>query len=127
MLDDKSFDIASTRVRSLYTLVIYNKIFSKLITVYFDTIEQEKIFQTLENYDKAVHLSMRSQYFYQKGRHDDAEKTVLQCLEEIKKLSKNKSQFSSVWLLIRKCLKNIKDKRKAEVLLKKILQKIINY
>ena len=29
MLDDKSFNIASTRIRSLYTLVIYNKIFSK--------------------------------------------------------------------------------------------------
>ena len=98
-----------------------------MITIYFNKIEKEKIFQTLGNYDRAVHLSMQSQYFYQKGQYDEVEKSVLQCFEEIKKLFKNKSQSSDGWLLIRKCLKNIKDKEKAEVILKQILQNIINY
>ena len=127
MLDNKSFDIASSRIRALYMLIIYNKAFNKLITIYFSKIEQEKILQTLGNYDKAVHLSMQSQYFYQNGQYDEVEKYVLQCFEEIKVLFKNKSQISDCWFLIRKCLKNIKDKKRAEVLLKKILQNIINH
>ena len=127
MLDNQSFNNAGFKIRSLYMLVIYNKAFNKLITIYFNKIEQEKILQTLGNYDKAVHLSMQSQYFSQNGQHDVVEKYVLQCFEEIKVLFKNKSQFSDCWLLIRKCLKNIKDKKRAEVLLKKILQNIVNY
>ena len=127
MLDNKSFDIASSRIRALYMLIIYNKAFNRLITIYFDKVEQKKIFQTLGNYDRAVHLSMQSQYLYQKGQYDKVEKSVLQCFKEIKKLFKNKSQFNDGWLLIRKCLKNIRDKKKAEVLLKKILQNIVSY
>ena len=127
MLDNKSFDIASSRIRALYMLIIYNKAFNRLITIYFDKVEQKKIFQTLGNYDRAVHLSMQSQYLYQKGQYDKVEKSVLQCFKEIKKLFKNKSQFNDGLLLIRKCLKKIKDKKKAEVLLKKILQNIVSY
>ena len=79
------------------------------------------------NYDRAVHLSMQAQHFYQKDQYDKVEKNVLQCFKEIKKLFKNKSQFNDGWFLIRKCLKNIRDKKKAEVLLKKILQNIVSY
>ena len=127
MLDKKLFNIASVRIRSLYMLIVYNKAFSKLITIYFRKINQEKIFKTLGNYDRAVHLSMQSQYFFQERQYDEVEKSVLQCFEEIKKLFKNQSKFNDGWLLIRKCLKNIKDKEKAEVFLKKILQNIISY
>ena len=127
MLDNKSFNIAGLRIRCIYMLVIYNKTFSKLITIYFDKVEKKEILQTLGNYDRAVHLSMLSQYFYQKGLYNKAEKNVLQCFEEIKKIFKKKSQFSDGWILIKKCLKNIKNKEKAEVLLKQILQNIVNY
>ena len=126
MLNNKSFNVAGSRIRSLYMLVIYNKVFNRLITIYFDKIKQEKFFQTLENYHRTIHLSMESQYFYQKGQYDEAEKSVIKCFEGIKKNFNNKSHLNDSWLLIRKCLKNINDKEKAEVLLKEILHNIVN-
>ena len=46
MLDNKSFDIASSRIRALYMLIIYNKAFNRLITIYFDKVEQNFFFFT---------------------------------------------------------------------------------
>jgi len=124
MLDNKLFDVASLRIRLLYVAVIYNKAFNKLLTIYFDKINNSKASSFLENYDKLIYLSMQAQYFYQKGIHDKAEKSVKKCFEELISFFKNKSQSDDGWLLVRKCLKNIKDKKKAKALLEIILQKI---
>ena len=51
-------------------------------------------------------------------------KSVKKCFEELISFFKNKLQFDDGWLLVRKCLKNIKDNKKAKALLEIILQKI---
>jgi hypothetical protein len=123
MLDDKLFDAVSLRIRLLYVLVIYNKTFNNLLTIYFDKVNN-KVLSVLENYDRLIYLSMQSQYFYQKGMHEKAENSVKKCFEELTVFFKSKSQFDDGWLLVRKCLKNIKDKKKAKMLLEIILRKI---
>ena len=120
MIDDKFYVDAGSRIRLLYTVVIYNKAFDNLIAIYFEKIDKEKIFSSLKSYDKSIHLSMESQYFYQRGENIKAEKSAKRCFEELISFLKNKSQVNDGWLLVRKSLKNIKDKKKAADHLEKI-------
>jgi tetratricopeptide (TPR) repeat protein len=124
MLNNKLFDLASLRIRSLYMLVIYNKTFDETIQNYFDQIKKDNFYKKLENYDMAVHLSMQSQYFFKKAQHTEAEKCAIQCINKVKILLKNNIQNSDGWLLIKKSLKNIKDPKKAKIILEQTLQNI---
>ena len=122
MLNNNFFNDASSRIISLYMLVKHNNYLNKLINIYFEKINKNKTFLSLKNNDKAIYLSIQSQYFYQTSKHDDAEKSVEQCFDMIIKLSKRKKTSTDFWLLIQKNLKNIKDKKKSEIILKKILE-----
>ena len=122
MLNNNFFNDASSRINSLYMLVKNNSNLNKLINIYFEKIDKKEIFSNLENHNKAIHLSMQSQYFYQINKHDDAEKSTQQCFEIIMKFFKSKNNSTDFWLLIQKNLKNIKNKKKSEILLKKILE-----
>ena len=122
MLEKKSFDIVGSRIRSLYMLITFNRSFDKLIKIYFEKIKKEKNFKKLKNFDEAIYFSLESQYFFQKAQYIDAELSARKCLEKIEYFFKKKYQVNESWLLVRKCLKNIKDKNKANEILKKILK-----
>ena len=124
MLDNQQFDIAGTRIRWLYMLIMYHKLFSALIQRYFDKTKSKKIFETLKGREKAIHLSMKSQYFYQNGQYNEAEECASRCISETKDLLENEAQRSDGWLLVKKSLRNIKDSGKARIILEQILQDI---
>ena len=124
MLDNQQHDIAGARIRWLYTLITYHNSFNVLLQKYFDKIENEEIFMELSKHEKIIHLSMQSQYFYHNGQYDKAEECAKRCLNEIKVLLKNKTQRTDGWLLVKKSLKNIKDSKKARVILEQILPSI---
>mgnify|MGYP006166907401 FL=1 len=121
MIDNNSFDTAGSRIRSLYMIVKVNKTFNKLIVIYFEKINDNSFFPKLKSFDKIIYLSMRSQYFYHTNKHEKAEKIVEECFKAIKNIIKKNEQNNDIWLLVRKCLKNIKNKKKSEYLLEQIL------
>ena len=122
MLNSKQFDIAGTRIRWLYMQIIHHKPFNLLIQKYFNKIKNKKIFEKLKGYEKAVHLAMKSQYFYENNQYNEAEDCSRQCINEIKIFLKNKTLRSDGWLLVKKSLRNIKDSGKARIILEQILQ-----
>ena len=122
MLNNNVFENASLRINSLYMLVKYNNYLNKLINIYFEKINKKEVFSNLKDNDKAIYLSMQSQYFYQINKHDDAEKSVQQCFDIIIKLSKRKKTSTDFWLLLQKSLKNVRKKKKSEIFLTQILE-----
>ncbi len=126
MLNNDAFENARLRINSLYMLIKHNSYLNKLINIYFEKINKKEIFSNLKDNDKAIYLSMQSQYFYQINKHDDAEKCVQQCLDIIIKISKRKKNSIDFWLLLQKSLKNVKNKKKSEIFLKKILENYEN-
>jgi len=126
MLNNDAFENARLRINSLYMLIKHNSYLNKLINIYFEKINKKEIFSNLKDIDKAIYLSMQSQYFYQINKHDDAEQSVQQCLDIIIKISKRKKNSIDFWLLLQKSLKNVKNKKKSEIFLKKILENYEN-
>ena len=124
MIKDKNLVVVGIRIRSLYMLVINNRSFNLLIQNYFNNIDSEKVINLLENYNQSIHLAMQSQFFYSNTSFDESEKITIQLFKKIKKLLKNKLHSNDSWLLIRKALKNIKDKKKARLILEQFLQDI---
>ena len=122
MLNGKQFNIAGIRIRWLYMQTIHHKPFNLLVQKYFRKIKDKKIFEKLKGYEKAVHLAMKSQYFYENSQYNEAEDCSRQCVGEIKILLKNKTQRSDGWLLLKKSLRSIKDSEKARIILEQILQ-----
>ena len=127
MINNKSFDDAGLRIRSFYILITYNKSFNKLILFYFEKLKKKNNLENLSNFDSTIHLSMESYYYYQQGKYDLAEKSALDCLGDIEKNLSKKLNYDDYFLLIKKSLKNIRDKNKAEYILDKILIKVKNY
>ena len=127
MINNKSFDKAGLRIRSFYMLITYNKSLNKLILLYFEKLQKENNLENLLNFSKTIHLSMESYYYYQQGKYDLAEKSALDCLEELEKNLAKKLNYDDCFLLIKKSLKNIRDKNKAEYILDRILIKVENY
>ena len=124
MLNSQQFDIAGTRIRWLYMLITYHKPFNALIQRYFDKTKNEKILETLKGREETVHLSMKSQYYYQNGQYNEAEECARRCINRTKVLLNNEAQRSDGWLLVKKSLRNIKDSGKARIILEQILQSI---
>ena len=124
ILDNQQFDIAGKRMRWLYMHITDHKPFDALIQRYFDETKNEKIFATLEGREKAVHLSMQSQYFYKNGQYDEAEERAKRCVNETKALLKNEPGRDDGWLLVKKSLKNIKNSEKARDVLEQLLLSI---
>jgi len=122
MLDKNSFDDASLRIRSIYLLIISNKAFNNLLQIYFKKEEKLKYSIKLKNFDKALYFSMQSQYFYQNRKYENAELCVKKSLKEIKIFLKKKSLESDSWLLVRKCIKNVKNKKLASLILEDFLE-----
>ena len=125
MIENKLYDNAGTRIRSLFILVKHNISFNKLVVIYFAKVNEKSSYSNLDNYEKVIFFSMQSQYFYQIGKHNDAENSVFQCFKYIKKIYKKNSEYSDIFFLIQKCLKSVKNKKKGEDLLNSIL-KFIN-
>jgi hypothetical protein len=121
LLNKNYIDEAGIRIRLIYMNIKYNKIFNQLIKRYFEKINHEKILGFLENRDKAIHLAMQSQYFYQENQYSEANKSVKNCFDEIKIFFNKNFGDSEAWLLIQKSLKNINDKKISEDLLNQIL------
>jgi hypothetical protein len=121
LLKNNYFDEAGIRMRSIYMFIKYSKAFNQLVVIYFEKIGEKEISKSLEGHDKAIHLSMQSQYFYQKGEYEKANNCVIECFKEIKPFFNEKVNNSNVWLLIQKSLKNIKDKKIGEDFLNQIL------
>ena len=127
MLNNKSFYEASTRIKTFYMLLPHNHSLNKLIILYFEKIKKENDLKKLIDFNSSIHLSMESYYYYQKNEYELAEKSAFKCLENLKKDLKSKLNFSENLLLIKKSLKNINDKNKAENILNQILVIIKNY
>jgi len=121
LLKNNYFDEAGIRMRSIYMFIKYSKAFNQLVAIYFEKINEKEIYKSLEDHDKAIHLSMQSQYFYQRGEYDKANKSVTGCFKEIRKIFNEKVNNSNIWLLIQKSLKNIRDKKIGEDFLNQIL------
>ncbi len=121
LIKNNYFDEAGIRMRSIYMIVKYSKAFNQLLEIYFEKIRKKEIHNFLKGNDKAIHLSMESQYFYQKGEYEKANKSVIECFKEIKKIFNEKVNSSNVWLLIQKSLKNIRNKKIGEDFLNQIL------
>ena len=124
MINNKSFNEAGLRIRSFYMLITYNKSLNKLILVYFEKLKKENNLENLVNFNRTIHLSMESYYYYQQGKYDLAQKSALNCLEDLEKNFIKKINYDDCFLLIKKSLKNIRDKNKAEYILDRILLKV---
>ena len=121
MLDNQQFDIASQRIRWLYTRITDHKPFDALIQRYFEETKNEKTFATMDGHEKAVHLSMQSQYFYQNGQYNEAEECAKRCVNETRALLQSEFGHDDAWLLVKRSLKNIKDSEKARRVLEQLL------
>ena len=121
MLDNQQFDIASQRIRWLYTRITDHKPFDALIQRYFEEAKNEKTFATTDGHETAVHLSMQSQYFYQNGQYNEAEECAKQCVNETRALLESEFGHDDAWLLVKNSLKNIKDSEKARSVLEQLL------
>ena len=121
MLDNQQFDIASQRIRWLYTRITDHKPFDALIQRYFEETKNEKTFATMDGHEKAVQLSMQSQYFYQIGQYNEAEECAKRCVIETRDLLESEFGHDDVWLLVKNSLKNIKDSEKARSVLEQFL------
>ena len=60
--------------------------------------ESKKIFETLKGREKAIHLSMKSQYFYQNGQYNEAEECAKQCVNETRALLESEFGNDDAWL-----------------------------
>ena len=121
MLDNQQFDIARQRIRWLYMRITDHKPFDALIQRYFEETKNEKTFTTMGGHEKAVHLSMQSQYFYQNGQYNEAEECAKRCVNETRALLESECGHDDAWLLVKKSLKNIKDSEKARNVLEQLL------
>ena len=75
----------------------------------------------MDGHEKAVQLSMQSQYFYQNGQYNEAEECAKRCLIETRALLESEFGHGDAWLLVKKSLKNIKDSEKARSVLEQFL------
>jgi len=124
MIKEKNLVVVGIRIRSLYMLVMNHKSFNLLVQNYFNNIDSEKVINLLEHINQTIHLAMQSQFFYMSSSFDESEKTAILLFKKIKKLLKSKLHSNDAWLLIRKALKNIKDKKKARLILEQFLQDV---
>ena len=106
-------------------LVTFDETFNVLLQRYFDCVNNEEYVETLGVRERAAHLSMQSQYFYQKGQYDKAEGCARKCVNKTKTLLEDETQCDDGWLLIKKCLKNIKNPARARRLLEQLLTTIV--
>ena len=106
--------------RSLVALLF----FVSVLSPFAQPIDSEKVINLLEHINQSIHLAMQSQFFYMNSSFDESEKAAILLFKKIKKLLKSKLHSNDAWLLIRKALKNIKDKKKARLILEQFLQDI---
>jgi len=122
LLDNNSFLDASIRIRSLYLLTTNNKSFNILVNKYFNDKNEIKYFNKLKNFDKATHLGLKSQYFYQINNYKLAETHSKLCINECITLSKKEKFNIEINILVKKCLKNISNIKNSRSILEKFIK-----
>ena len=121
LLSDNLFDAASLRIKSLYFLVKKNVAFNKLLQIYFNKTKNYETSNKQDDYEESIFLSMKSQYFYQQKKYAEAESCAEDCFKKLQNHFKKQKPSNDSWFIVRKCLANIRNKKKAKLILEKTL------